>query len=606
MRSSPRKAYAYFLLYLVVLLVGGGSLLAQSSGSIAGNVVDSTGASIPDASVTLRNAVSGLNRQIKTDASGHFQFGNLPLSAYNLSVASAGFTTAQLPVEVHSVVVVTVPVTLQVSGGGTVVDVEADPSVSSDASMLTDIDRATIDKLPLESQSSGLSSIITLSSPGVAADSNGQIHSLGDHASNTFSVDGENISDQQSKVFSNQLPSNAVQSLQVIAGAPPAEYGGKTSMIIEVTTRSGQGVKTPTGSVTASYGSFGSANGSVDLSYGGDRWGNFIEVDGLNSGRFLDPPESAVFHDKGNELNLFDRIDRQLTKLDAVRLNVNVSRSWFQTPNTYDNLGVQNVVSGGTGANPVFATVGNTDQRSKILTYNIAPTYTRTVSDFSVFNSGAFVRRDGYNYYPSNNPLSDLGPIQSESISQARSLLDGGLHSDYSYVRGINNIKVGAQYTQTFLREQDNLGIVNATYNSPCVSATGASQPGFTSLGQCSNAGLFANSSVAGGTFNPVLEPYDLTRGGTLYHFEGHTDVKELALYAQDQIKAAAGRTSLGHLVYREEDGNRVANIIRADAGITVQREPGAFKPGLRQPGACASPDVHSWGFDDARAGLPQ
>ena len=102
----------------------------------------------------------------------------------------------------------------------------------------------------------------------------------------------------------------------------------------------------PTGSVTASYGTFGSATGAVDLSYGGANWGNFIEVDGLNTGRFLDPPEFVVFHDKGNELNVFDRVDRQLTTADSVHFNLNYSRSWFQTPNAYDNLNVQNVISG--------------------------------------------------------------------------------------------------------------------------------------------------------------------------------------------------------------------------------------------------------------------
>ena len=87
-------------------------------------------------------------------------------------------------------------------------------------------------KLPLESQSSSVSSLVTLSSPGVAADSNGLFHGLGDHASNSFSVDGQPITDQQSKVFSNQIPSNSIQSLEVISGAPPAEYGGKTSLVI--------------------------------------------------------------------------------------------------------------------------------------------------------------------------------------------------------------------------------------------------------------------------------------------------------------------------------------------------------------------------------------
>ena len=49
---------------------------------------------------------------------------------------------------------------------------------------------------------------------------------------------------------------------------------------------------------------------------------------------------------------MFDRIDRQLTEVDSIHLNLNYSRSWFQTPNSFDNLNVQNVISGGAGANP--------------------------------------------------------------------------------------------------------------------------------------------------------------------------------------------------------------------------------------------------------------
>ena len=105
----------------------------------------------------------------------------------------------------------------------------------------TDVDRGLFDKLPLESQSSSLSSLVTLSAPGISADSNGLFHGFGDHASNSFSVDGQPITDQQSKVFSNQIPLDSVQSMEVIQGAPPAEYGDKTSLVIVVTTRSGPG-----------------------------------------------------------------------------------------------------------------------------------------------------------------------------------------------------------------------------------------------------------------------------------------------------------------------------------------------------------------------------
>jgi len=161
----------------------------------------------------------------------------------------------------------------------------------------------------------------------------------------------------------------------------------------------------------------------------------------MNSGRFLDPPEFAVFHDKGNEQNVFDRVDYTFSAISSVHFDVNYSRSWFQTPNSYDNLNVQNVIGADTSANPTFGTVGDADQRSKIGTINISPTYTRVIGSNSVFNLGAFVRRDEYNYYPSGNPLADLGAsnLQTASISQYRTLTNSAVHTDFSYVKGIQN-----------------------------------------------------------------------------------------------------------------------------------------------------------------------
>ena len=81
--------------------------------------------------------------------------------------------------------------------------------VENDSTFHTDVDKAIVDRLPLESQSSSLSSAVTLVTPGIAADSNGSFHGLGDHAENSFSVDGQPITDQQSKTFSNQVPLDA-------------------------------------------------------------------------------------------------------------------------------------------------------------------------------------------------------------------------------------------------------------------------------------------------------------------------------------------------------------------------------------------------------------
>ena len=165
-----------------------------------------------------------------------------------------------------------------------------------------------------------MSSLVTLATPGIAADSNGLFHGLGDHAENSFSVDGQPITDQQSKVFSNQIPLDAIQSMEVIPGAPPAEYGGKTSVVIVATTRSGQGVKHAAWQRDRFLWIVWVVEHRSDLAYGGENWGNFISANGLNSGRFLDPPEFVVMHDKGNEENLFDRVDYQLSTSDSIHL----------------------------------------------------------------------------------------------------------------------------------------------------------------------------------------------------------------------------------------------------------------------------------------------
>ena len=105
----------------------------------------------------------------------------------------------------------------------------------------------------------------------------------------------------------------------------------------------------------------------------------------------------------------------------------------------------------------------------------------------------AFVRRDDYNYYPSSDPFADLGPpsLQRQSVGQNRTLTNAGLRSDLSYVKGINQIKAGVTYEQTFLNEDDTLGIVDPTYNAPCITASLVSRsirslmfllPGFTVL----------------------------------------------------------------------------------------------------------------------------
>ena len=574
-----------------------GAQSVGNSGSVSGTVLDPTGAVVPSAKVEIRNPVSGFDRSTVTDSSGKFAFTNIPFNPYHLTVLATGFMVLRAGCGTAVLGPGQRFDQTAVAGSTTAVTVEAEGGdlVENDSTFHTDVDKNLFDKLPLESQSSSVSSLVTLSTPGIAADSNGLFHGLGDHAENSFSVDGQPITDQQSKVFSNQIPLDAIQSMEVISGAPPAEYGDKTSVVINVTTQSGQGVTTPHGSVTTSYGSFGTSNVDLNLAYGGKNWGNFISASGLNSGRFLDPPEFVVMHDKGNEENLFDRVDYQLSTADSIHFNLGYTRSWFQTPNSYDSQDAtpwNGVVVNNGGLDPDGNVVGPADQRSQIKTFNIAPSWTRLISPTTVFTLGAFVRRDDYDYYPSANPFADLGPpgLQSETVGQNRTLANTGVRSSVSYVKGIHNIKVGATYEQTFLNENDTVGIVDPTYLASLTDARGL---------HCFVGGVALDAPCT------TLLPYDLTQGGGLYGFHGHTDVKQLALYAQDSITKGNWAFNLGlrgdfyngltthreaeprlGVAYNIKRTNTVLRVSYARThGNSLQRKSGAFQPGMRRPG---------------------
>src|SRR5262249_57690599 len=132
-----------------------------------------------------------------------------------------------------------------------------------------------LDKLPLTG-SLGLNDAITLASPGVVTDSNGFFHPVGDHAQTQFSIDNQPITDQQSRLYSNQISQDAVQSMEVITGVAPAEYGDKSSLVVHIVTKSGLDQATPAGSASFGYCSFSSPTRHGNIGAGTHQNGQFI------------------------------------------------------------------------------------------------------------------------------------------------------------------------------------------------------------------------------------------------------------------------------------------------------------------------------------------
>ncbi len=133
-------------------------------------------------------------------------------------------------VDVRTTVAVNLPISLSVASSTQSVDVHSDVDLVEPCSgpRMWDVDASQMEKLPLSSVGGGLNAVVAHSAPGIIEDSNGFIHPQGDHAQTQFVFDNQPITDQQSKQFFAGAPENAIASVEVITGVPPAEQGDKT------------------------------------------------------------------------------------------------------------------------------------------------------------------------------------------------------------------------------------------------------------------------------------------------------------------------------------------------------------------------------------------
>jgi Carboxypeptidase regulatory-like domain len=519
-------------------VVSGQSL--GNAGTVTGTLTDSSGGAVPGATIEISSAISGFKKEATTDGSGIFRFVNLPPNTYHVVIADPRFAKYQQTVEVRTAVPIQLKIVLEIASTTQSVEVTANAAlVEDDPSAHTDVDRSALLKLPTSSPGSGLSDAIVNSTGGVATDANGLFHPMGDHAQVSFVIDGQPISDQQSKVFSTQFPVNAIQSMELVTGAPSAEFGDKSSLVVNTTTRSGLGAKT-FGSLDANYGSFGNAGGSASLGFGNTRYGNFISLNGIRSGRFLDTPEFQAFHAVGNNETIFDRFDFQPDGNDVFHLNLFAARNWIQIPNSYDQL--------------------TRDQRQRVNTWSIAPGYQHTFNAKTLLTINPFVRQDQFIYHPSRDVFQDT-PFTN---GQDRHLTNYGVKGDITTVRGNHELKFGTQIQQTRLAEKFGFGVTDSTYNAICVDKAGNPQglPNITNPASCAALGYLPNPDL-----KPGLVPYDLTRGGSLFQFAGKANINQYAFYAQDLIHLGNFTFNAG-LRFDQYNGLTSANGLQPRLGI--------------------------------------
>jgi hypothetical protein len=259
---SHRLAKCTFALLVAIgLAFAGGYATAQSSvsGSISGTITDPSGAVISGATVTVTNTDRGEDiRVLKTSTRGFFTAESLPLGAYTVTVANAGFKTeAVTGLVLHAADALTVNRTLMPGATSEVVSVTAGEAQLNleDATSATLINSEQLNEMPLVTRNyetlmnlqpgvayGGASDQLARGPSGLSGASSTVAFSVngGRTTSNGWTIDGADNLDRGANLTLYSYPSpDAIAEFKTLRGQYSAQFGRNASGQIDVVTKSG-------------------------------------------------------------------------------------------------------------------------------------------------------------------------------------------------------------------------------------------------------------------------------------------------------------------------------------------------------------------------------
>jgi len=245
---------------LFLLLFPSLSVWAQFTSTLQGTVTDPTGAVVPNATVTVKDTVTGITRTVQTSAAGVYFISSLPASTFDLTVSATGFKTSlRQGIRLEGAQVKGLDITLELGATATEVTVTgAPPAVeTAEAKVSSRIDNTSVTNLPMVARN--MYSLVVLTAGitglpsgggqayaqatadifsaeyGVNLSANGQRPE-----SNAFQVDSGSSNGAPRGGVTNLTPNaDAIQELRVSINNFSAEYGRNSSSVTNVVTRSG-------------------------------------------------------------------------------------------------------------------------------------------------------------------------------------------------------------------------------------------------------------------------------------------------------------------------------------------------------------------------------
>jgi hypothetical protein len=317
-----------------LLLMALGQFDQTNTGELRITVSDGAGLAVA-AGVDLVSDANQLRQTLETNPQGVLVVKRLPFGHYRIVVTREGFTPFAGLVEIQSALPTEYHVTLRLAAIQAQVTVSAEDTLLDvrQTSSAHRLGAVTLDQRTTALPGRSLADLVN-TQPGWLLEANGILHPRGSEYQTQYVVDGLPLTDNRSPVFAPEFGAHDVQSMNILTGGFPAEYGRKLGGVIEVVTDA-PGQPGARGSAAASAGSFGTKSAEARGEYG---WratrlvasGSMAETD-----RYLDPPVEENYTNRGSTANAAFRAEHDPSAADRFGVIIRRGRANFLVPNEH-------------------------------------------------------------------------------------------------------------------------------------------------------------------------------------------------------------------------------------------------------------------------------
>jgi outer membrane receptor protein involved in Fe transport len=448
---------------------------------IHGLVRDTLGRPIKLANVTLQSASGEVVAHATSDAQGGFSFSGIAPGTYAVLSDKTGFETGSAIVtlstsEANTVITLAAAQAQEIVINATRLEKARNGLSPKTGGSVYKFEAKDIDNLP-QGQSTPVNEVL-LQAPGVVNDSFGQLHVRGDHGNTQYRINGVILPEGISG-FGQALDTRFAQSINLLTGALPAQYGYRTAGVVEINTKTNFEAG---GHIDLYGGSNRTFNPSIEYGNTNGKLSYFVDGSYLTSNNGIENPTSSVnpIHDTTKQAKGFAFMSYLLNPDTKLSFMLGSYDGKFQIPN---NPGQPTYVSinGPLGSLPATYDSATLNDRQREVNRYAVTSLQSSLNDKFDYQVSLFTRYSSLHYLPDINGNLAFNGQASDAF---RSSVSTGIQADSSYrMNDTHTLRMGMFGSSENVQSNNSATVINLTTSNQQTIIDNNSKNGNTLFG---------------------------------------------------------------------------------------------------------------------------